>query len=303
MTRSTRRGFLQGAALAAVAAPLTFAPARPARAIPPLGRTRPSRLKLSVAAYSYRQFLVGPNPQMDLFDFVNLVADANADAVEPTSYYFPADVNNDYLHRLKQHAFVLGLDVSGTAVGNNFCLPPGPKRDAQLELVRTWVDRAAELDAPVIRIFAGNVPKGESEDQAVDRAIEGIKESLPYAAQRGVYLALENHGGITATLDQVLRIVKAVDAPNFGVNLDTANFHTDDPYTDIARLAPYAVNVQIKTEIKRREKPEEEADLAKLINILRDARYSGYVVLEYEGKDDPIAAVPRHLKTLRKLMG
>src|SRR4029077_231163 len=101
------------------------------------------------------------------FQFVDLAADMGLDGVEPTSYYFPKDVSADYMSRLKLHAFSLGLDISGTAVGNNFCLPPGPKRDEQIELVKGWIDRADEIDAPVILIFAGNVPKGSTEDQAV----------------------------------------------------------------------------------------------------------------------------------------
>jgi len=296
---TTRRQILKAIALAA-ASPLALF--RPARAITPLGRTRPGHLKLSLAAYSYRKYLAGKSPQMDLFDFVNLAADMALDAVELTSYYFPADVDNEYLHRLKQHAFVLGLDVSGTSVGNDFCVVAGPERDKQMELVRTWVDHAAELDAPVIRIFAGRIPKGDSEEAAVARAIEGIKASLPYAAEKGVSLALENHGGITATPEQFLKLVRAIDAPNFGVNLDTGNFHTPDPYADIARIAPYAINVQVKTEISREGKAKEEADLARLVNILRETRYSGYVVLEYEAADDPMSAVPRHIKTLRGLI-
>ncbi len=300
MTHTTRRGFLTRAALATSAGFLMSS--RPSLAIGPIGRTRPSHFKLSLAAYSYRQYLTGAQPKMDLFDFVNLAADMGLDAVELTSYYFPKDVDSDYLHRLQGHAFVLGLDVSGTAVGNNFCLPPGPAREKQLELVRTWVDHAADLNAPVIRIFAGSVPKGDDEAKAIALAIEGMKEALAYAAKKGVTLALENHGGITATPDQILKLVKAVDAPNFGVNLDTGNFHTDDPYGDLAKLAPYAVNVQVKTEMKRPGKPAEEADLAKLIGLLRDARYSGYVVLEYEAKEDPMKAIPRHVKELRKLI-
>jgi sugar phosphate isomerase/epimerase len=296
----TRRRLLQTTALAA-AAPLGFA--RSAAAIPPLGRTRPGHLKLSLAAYSYRQFLGGKNPRMDLFDFVNLAADMALDAVELTSYYFPPDVENEYLHRLKQHAFVLGLDVSGTSVGNDFCVAPGPERAKQLTLVRTWVDHAAELDAPVIRIFAGRVPKGETEEVAVARAIEGIQAALPYAAEKGISLALENHGGITANPEQFLKLVKAIEAPNFGVNLDTGNFQTPDPYTDFATIAPYALNVQVKTEIRRAGKPAEEADLARVIAVLREARYAGYVVLEYEAKEDPLSAVPRHIKMLRGLIG
>jgi sugar phosphate isomerase/epimerase len=276
----------------------------PARAIPPIGRTRPSHLKLSIAAYSYRQYLTGKPPRMDLFDFVNLAADMALDGVEPTSYYFPPDVTTDYLNRLKLHAFRLGLDISGTAIGNNFCLPPGPKRDEQIDLVKRWIDRAAELDAPVIRIFAGNVPRGATEEQAVAWAIEGIKAVLPHAAEKGIVLALENHGGITGTPEQILRLVNAIDAPNFGVNLDTGNFHGSNQYDQFARLAPYAFNVQVKTELHttgaRRTEP---ADLARVIGILREARYSGYVVLEYEAAEDPMKAIPGHIKQLRQLIG
>lgn len=301
MQPTTRRAFLTRAALTAAAGPLALA--RRAAAIDPIGRTRPSHLKLSLAAYSYRQYLAGPDKTMDLFDFVTLAADMALDGVELTSYYFPADVTTEYLHRLKQHAFGLGLDVSGTSVGNNFCLPPGPGRDQQLELVRTWIDRAAELDAPVIRIFAGNVPKGDSEETAVARAIEGIKASLPYAVEKGVTLALENHGGITATPEGILTLVRAIDGPNFGVNLDTGNFRGADPYAELEQLAPYAVNVQVKTEVSPKGKTKEEADLARVVDILRAARYSGYVVLEYEAAEDPMMAIPRHIKALRELMG
>ncbi len=298
MSSLRRREFLRAAL-----APLGFGGA--ARAIDPIARTRPSHLKLSIAAYSYRDSLLpkGKPPTMDLFGFCDLAADMGLDAVELTSYYFPTDAKPAYFHRLKQYAFNLGLDVSGTSVGNNFCVEPGPERDKQLKLVRTWIDNAAELDAPVIRIFAGSKPKDCTEDEAVTRAIHCIKASLPYAIERGVALALENHGGIVATPEQMLRLVKAIDSPNFGVNLDTGNFHSADPYADLAKVAPYAINVQVKTEIIRPGGPHEEADLSKEIGILRDAKYSGYVVLEYEAKEDPFTAIPRHIKTLRSLIG
>ena len=294
-----RRQLLASAALAALAGPSALS--RTATAGGPIGRTRPSHLKLSLAAYSFRDSLAPRTgkPTMDLFQFVELAADLALDGVELTSYYFPPDVDADYLHRLKQRAFTLGLDVSGTSVGNNFCVAPGPERDKQLAMVRTWIDRAAELDAPVIRIFAGTVPRGETEEIAVARAIEGIKESLPYAVKKGVTLALENHGGITATPGQILKLVQAVESPNFGINLDTGNFRGEDPYADLAQLAPYAVNVQVKTEVTAKGKAQEEADLSRVVGLLRDARYSGYVVLEYEAKEDPAVAVPKYIKKLR----
>jgi sugar phosphate isomerase/epimerase len=292
-----RRQFLTSSAFAAFAGPSGFA-------MDPIRRTRPSHLKLSLAAYSFRDSLAPKSgkPSMDLFDFVEMAADMALDGVELTSYYFPPDANSDFFHQIKQRAFMLGLDISGTSVGNNFCVPPGPERDKQMALVKKWIDNASDLDAPVIRIFAGTIPKGETEEVAVARAIDGIKESLPYANQKGVTLALENHGGITATPGQLLKLVKAIDFPNFGVNLDTGNFHGEDPYADLAQLAPYAVNVQVKTEITAKEQAKQEADLSKVIGVLRDARYSGYVVLEYEAKEDPKIAVPQAIKQLRSLI-
>ncbi len=154
-----------------------------------------------------------------------------------------------------------------------------------------------------MRIFAGNVDKGDTEERARARCVEAIQEVCDHAGQFGVYLALENHGGITATIEQMLALVKAVKHDWFGVNLDTGNFHSQDPYADLARLAPYAVTVQIKTEIHRPGGKTEDADLRRLLEILRKANYRGYVALEYEAKPEPKEAVPRHMATLRKLLG
>lgn len=297
----TRRQWLGRAASLAAAGSLAL-PGR-ASGIEPLGRTRPSHLKLSLAAYSFRSLLTGPSKSMDLFAFADLAADLGCDAIEPTAYYFPDDVSADYLHRLKQHAFVLGLDISGTAVMNDFCLPPGPELDHELAHVRTWLDRAAELDAPTVRILSGNWIQGTPDEELARRVQHATESLLPHARERGVTLALENHGGgVTTTADELLRVVRAVKGPNFGINLDTGNFHSKDPYDEIARCAPYAVNVQVKTEIRRAGKSKEPADLARVVDILKQARYSGYVVLEYTAPEDPQAAVPRYVKELRKLI-
>jgi sugar phosphate isomerase/epimerase len=119
----------------------------------------------------------------------------------------------------------------------------------------------------------------------------------------GVVLGLENHGGIVATADGLFEIVQAVRSPWFGVNLDTGNFHSADPYAELARCVPYAVNVQYKVEIRRGEKaPPEPADAARLVKLLRDGGHQGFLTLEYEAAEDPFAAVPRHLAGLRRLI-
>lgn len=252
----------------------------------------------------YRQYLSGEKKSMDLFRFVDLAADMGVDAVELTSYYFPDNVNEDYLHRLRQHAFLRGLDVSGTAVMNDFCLPSGPEADKEVDHVRKWIDRAAELDAPTVRILSGNWIQGTPDEELEARVIDRVNLLLPQARKRGVTLALENHGGgVTTTPENLLRIVKAVKEPCFAVNLDTGNYHGADPYAEIAATVPFAVNVQVKTEIRRQGKSKEPADLAKVIDILREARYSGYVVLEYSASEDPMTAVPRYIKQLRTLIG
>jgi sugar phosphate isomerase/epimerase len=279
-------------------------------------------MKLSLAAYSFNRMLPRNwpkpgqgKPTMSLMDFVNFCAAQDLDACEPTSYYFPAvpdsgsplrqAVPQDVLLQLKEQTFRLGLDISGTAIGNDFCLPEGPERDFELKMTRLWIDYAAVLGAPVIRIFAGKIPPGDTEQAALDRCVAGINESLEYAAEKGVVLGLENHGGITATSEQLLAIVERVEnSPWFGVNFDSGNFQTADPYADLERIAPYTVNAQVKCTIRRGAgAPAEETDFERVIGILNAAGYRGYVALEYEEKDDPYTAIPTYLSRLRDLIG
>lgn len=304
---ASRRRFLQGLSAAALAT--AAAPSTPSRAADPLPRNGKSHMKLSLAAYSFSRMLVtrGTPEQIaaakfNLEKFIDFCAEQNLDGTELTAYYFPKDVTEEYLVSLKERTFRLGLDVSGTAIGNDFCKPKGPEWDKQILEAKQWIDYAAILGAPVIRIFAGNIPKEDTEEAALERCIEGINVSLDYAAKRGVFLALENHGGITATPEQMLKIIKGVKpSPWFGVNFDGGNFRTADPYADLAKIAPYAINAQLKVDIYPNGK-HELADFGRKIDILRKANYRGYIVLEYESMPDPFEAIPGHLKKLRELI-
>jgi len=300
--RLPRRRFLH-ASLAVAAAPL---------AAPLLGAEAPVRngkphFKLSLAAYSFNRFLPRnwPKPKegnstMTIEQVIDFAADLDLDGIELTSYYFPAEVTEPYLRSLQERCFRLGLDISGTAIGNDFCVPDGPERDFQMQMTRQWIDYSATLGAPTIRIFAGSVPKGDTEATAIDRCIVGINEAVRYAATKGVVLALENHGGITATAEQLLTIVRRVDpSPWFGVNFDSGNFRTADPYGDLEKIAPFAVNAQVKAMIAPNG-TQAPADLGRVIDILRRANYRGYVVLEYE-EDDPHGQIPRYIEELRGL--
>jgi sugar phosphate isomerase/epimerase len=268
----------------------------------PIARNGKPRLKLSLAAYSFRQLLdlkKKPKPEWTFADFIDFAAAQDIDAVEFTAYYF-AETTPGYLAVLKSRCTRLGLDVSGTAVGNNFCDPA--KLKTEMTSVKEWIERTSFLGGKTMRIFAGNVPKGGTEEKARDRCIAAIEEACDHAAKYGIYLALENHGGIVSTADQILSIVKAVKKDNFGVNLDTGNFHTPDPYGDLEKVAPFAVVSQLKTEVAPSGKAQ-EADLQRLTDIYRKANFRGYVALEYEAKEDAKTAVPRALAALKKLFG
>lgn len=281
-------------------------------AVEAFNRSGKPNLKLGLAAYSLRDYfkdasharqnLPPKSRQIDLFDFISLCADLGCEGAELTSYYFPAEINDAFLLKLKRHAFMRGVAISGTAVGNRFTDFPGKERDNQINSVKQWIDHAATMGAPHIRVFAGNAPSNGSWKEAVVRCIEGLKECCDYAAKRGVFLGIENHGGIVAEADPLIEIVQSIDSPWLGINLDTANFHTDDPYGDLVKCAPYAVNVQLKVEIAPRDQQKRPSDLPRLVNILKDANYQGFVVLEYEAAEDPWRAIPRHIEALKPLL-
>ncbi len=293
----TRRHFLQltgGAAAAATLTPWL-------RAVEPFARPGQPRLALALAAYSFRDTFTKDPARMDMFKFVDYCADHGLAGAEVTSYYFPKDADDAYFLRLKRHAFLRGVALSGTAVGNNFALPKGDARDKEIAAVKQWIDRAALMSAPHIRVFAGAPPKGTDADTAMANCIEALEECAEHAAKKGVFLGVENHGGIVAEPEALLRIVQAVKSPWVGINLDTGNFHTADPYDSLAQCAPWAVNVQVKVEMSAKGAPKGPADLPRLVGLLRQANYQGFVVLEYEAAEDAFTAVPRHLQELQKL--
>jgi sugar phosphate isomerase/epimerase len=235
---------------------------------------------------------------MTLDDFVEKGAELGLDGVEPTSYYF-RDTSPAYLRHLRSKAFRLGLDISGTAIGNDFGHPPGQKRDQQIAHTKAWIERAELLGAPVIRVFAGHKKKGQTDDETHKLMVQGLEETCAFAGEHGIFLALENHGGPTTSGEDMLRFLRDVQSPWFGVNLDTGNFRTPDPYADMAAVAPYALNVQVKVELNVGGK-RQPSDYKRIAKILRDAGYRGYVVLEYEAREDPHQAIPRHLDSLRE---
>lgn len=287
---------------------LLLAGTLPIAAIEPFKRTGPPRIRSSLVAYSLRdsfkfnagKVLTDPQKSLDLFQFVDYCATHGWSAAELTGYYFPPDVTDEYLQRLRRHCFLANVEVSGTSVGNNFTLPEGEKRNEQIATTKKWIDRAAVLGAPYLRVFAGT-GREMTQPGLKQLCIAALQECADHAGTRGVMLGMENHGGIDAA--ETLEILRAVRSPWFALNLDVGNFQTDDPYADLEKCAPYAINVHWKNEIKPRGKENEPADFKRLAKILRDANYQGYAALEYEAKPDPWKAVPELRTRMQETFG
>lgn len=303
----TRRQFFQHAGRVAaglvVGAASVTVPVQTASGVDPIARKAARRFKLSCAAYSLRRYLDLRDPTMTLEEFIGKCAEWGTDGVELTQYYFKKPVTPEYVQRLKYQAIIQGQDITGSPVGNRFTLPPGPERERQITNLKSWIDICGDLGAPTIRIFAGNTPEGVEAARARKWAVECIEACCDRAAKRGVFLALENHGGVVADADGVLDIVRAVKCEWVGVNLDTGNFHTRDPYDDMARVAPYAITCQLKTDVRPAGGRKEAVDIPRVVDILRKGNYRGYVTLEYEGSEDPMTAVPEWLERIRGHLG
>jgi sugar phosphate isomerase/epimerase len=309
MSHVSRRDFLKlstAAGLAVAGAPLgAFA----ASSGGPFKRTGKPRLRLALAAYSFRENFpkvrgkanakMKGGRRMDMFQFIDYCAAHDCEGAELTSYFFDAETD-DYMIKLKRHAFLRGVGVSGTAIGNNFSHPKGPKRDEEIALTKKWIDRAVLMGAPHIRVFAGVQPKGFARAEADKLVISALEECGDYASTRGVFLGLENHDSI-GSAETLLPMIKAVNSPWVGVNLDSGNFRTADPYKDFAASVPYAVNVQLKVEIHAAGGGKKPGDLKRFTQLLREGGYQGWVALEYEAAEDSAVAVPRHLKELNAL--
>ena len=269
-----------------------------AGAIEPIQRKGKSHFKLSLVGYSLRRYFTEKDPakKITLFEFIDFCADNGITTAEMTGYYFLKPLTDKFLHDLKKHMYLRGVNASGTSLGANFAPVEKSKLRVQIESVKQWVDVAVALGAPYIRVFA-NKAKGVELADAQKQCIESIQECAEYAGTKGVYIGLENDQGITANAEQTLTLIHGIKSPWFGLNLDLGNFKVPDPYADVKLCAPYAINVHCKVATHpSASKEPEPANYQRQFQILRDVNYQGYIALEYEADPDPYTAVPEMMK-------
>jgi sugar phosphate isomerase/epimerase len=309
-----RRSFLSRAALlpSGAAAVVGLAGGRTLAGPAPIKRAGGPRLKTSLNAYSFNKTLndqlKGRAKGVSLFDLLEFCAEVNFDALDPTGYFFPGYPKvpaDKYLNDFKRRAFQLGVDISGTGVRNNFAAPDKAKRAADVQHVKEWVECAARMGAPVLRVFAGPVPAGYDWDQVAAWMADDLRSCVEQAEKFGVLIGIQNHGDMLKNADQVLKIVQMVDSEWFGVIVDTGYFQTPDPYEDIARVTPFAVNWQVKEKVDGQEGTN-KTDLKKLVRIMKAGGYRGYIPIETLGRNqqnyEPRTRVIALLRELRQAL-
>ncbi|MCA9141013.1 MAG: sugar phosphate isomerase/epimerase [Planctomycetales bacterium] len=311
--RASRRRFMTVAAAACSAACVATsdltAPTTVA-ATEPFVRKGDPRFRIGLAAYSLRDyfsFMKGKrkppadvSKAIDMVGFLDYCVDQGFEAAELTSYFFPPDADRAYFLELKRQAFLRGVTISGTAIGNNFTQGAGEKMELEIQSAMQWIDNAAILGAPHIRFFAGNGKELDDHPERMNEAVDAMKRCAKHAGEKGVFLGIENHGKLRP--DQLLPIIHAVDHPWVGINLDTGNFQSDDPYGDLEKCVPYAVNIQVKASMKKPDGSKYEADFDRIASILRNSNYQGFVILEYED-EDPYVNIPLAAGRMRQALG
>jgi len=273
---------------------------------PALTRPGPGtpKIRLSCNLCSFNEPL--RRQEMTLEAALDFCAELGFDAVDPTGYYFPGYPEappDRFLYAIKKRAFRLGLEISGTGVRNDFTAADRAKREADVALVKRWVDVAAKLGAPMVRVFAGpGVPEGHPAAETTGWVVEHLRDCAEYGAERGVLIVLQPHDDLLKTAAETLALSERIGSDWFGLNVDIGSLRTtDDPYAEIARLAPHACTWQIKEQVYRKGVPE-DVDVLKIVRILREARYRGYIPLETLGAGDPRPKLRAFLERVRQAL-
>jgi sugar phosphate isomerase/epimerase len=260
-----------------------------------------SRIKLALNAYSFNKPLLAG--AMTLEDTVHYCAQHGLEALDATGYYFPGypkAPSDESIYKLKRTAFLNGVAISGTGVRNDFAVADAASRKNDVQMVKDWIQVAAKLGAPVIRVFSGKqAPEGRTFDQALEWMVPEFQECAAHGKRHGVIVGIQNHNDFLKTAAETIRVIEAVNSEWFGSILDVGSLRTNDPYEEIEKLAPYAVSWQLKEKVGYGKK-EVATDVRKVKAILDKVGYRGFLPIEALGSGDPGEKVAQFLEHVRR---
>lgn len=238
--------------------------------------------KISLAEWSLNKSLF--KKTITNMDFPRIAKETyGLDAVEYVSTFFRDKAEDmEYLTNLKKEcekygvkSLLIMVDGEGNLADTSLAA-----RTKAVENHYKWVKAAKFLGCHSIRVNAGG--RGTM-GQMQAAAIDGLGRLSAYAADYGVNVIVENHGGNSSYGKWLAEIMKAVNRPNCGTLPDLGNFYEYDRYKGVAELMPFAKGVSAKTHDFDENGNETQIDYVKMMKIISDSGFKGYIDVEYEG--------------------
>jgi len=303
--RFTRRAALKiaGAAAAGVALDPLSQTARAAMNDKPL-------FKISLAQWSLHRTIRGG--KLDNLDFAATTKnDYGIEAVEYVNQFFKDKATDAaYLADMKKRAADAGVRSLLIMIDGEGALgdPDQAKRKQAVENHYKWVEAAKALGCHSIRV---NAASGGSYDEQLDRAADGLRRLTEFGAARDLNVIVENHGGLSSNGAWLAAVMKQVNHPRCGTLPDFGNFRISkdeqyDRYQGVKEMMPFAKAVSAKSHEFDEHGNEKHTDFKRMVKIVLDAGYHGYIGIEYEGstlsEPDGIRATKRLLERVRTVL-
>jgi len=270
------------------------------------GCSNPKLFKISLAEWSLHRNL--QSGKIGHLDFCKVAKnDFGLDAVEyVNSFFFDKAQNQSYLKEMKQRADDLGIESLLIMCDNEGSLgdPDPVARTKAVENHYKWIDAGKYLGCHSIRVNAQS--EGEYDEQ-MKLAADGLSRLIEYGANNSINVIVENHGGLSSNGQWLAALMEKVDHLYGGTLPDFGNFKIQgeewyDRYKGVEQLMDYAKAVSAKSNDFDFQGNEINTDYYKMMKIVLDAGYNGYVGIEYEGsKLDEMAGIQATKDLLEKV--
>ncbi|MCA9191919.1 MAG: TIM barrel protein [Planctomycetales bacterium] len=301
-----RRNFLQAtAAGAALTLTGSVAIAQQAKAEVQAGKGKKLPFKLSLAEWSLHRTI--RDGKLNNLDFAKTAKETfKISAVEYVNQFFMDKAQDKtYLAELKTRHEGLGVKCLLIMIDREGAL--GDKDDAKrtqaVENHYKWVEAAAFLGCHSIRV---NAQSTNDYEEAKKLAADGLRRVSEFAKGHNINVIVENHGGLSSNGKWLSETIASVGLKNCGTLPDFGNFHEYDRYQGVTETMPYAKAVSAKSHDFDADGNETHTDYAKMMKIVTDAGYNGWVGIEYEGskldENAGILATKKLLVKVRKAM-
>jgi sugar phosphate isomerase/epimerase len=260
-------------------------------------------MKTSCSSWSYHRTI--KNGKMDQLSWIKECAENGLDGVELLFCHFPS-TEKDYMIKLKKECADNFLSVAMVSAGGHLTVGDDVKRESEIQDIRKWTDVACFMGAPCVRFFCGSGAELEAGgDDLYKKVRAAIAKIADFGAERGIVMAMENHGGTTAA--QLLSLIRDVNHPFLKFALDTGNFPPTsqvgpETYSSIEKCVPHAAIVHAKFFNIQPDGSDRDFDWLKIHGILKKTGFNGFLSVEYEGSDDnEVEAVKKVAGFLKKL--